>query len=106
MEPIPDGYYVDHINHNTVDCRKENLRLCTPSQNAMNSKISANNKSGCKGVRFIKHNNKWIATIVVDHKTIKLGYFDTYEEAVVARLFGEEQYHKEFYNKDLRKLYE
>lgn len=34
-------------------------------------------------------NNRWIARIMSNYKTINLGYFDTYEEAVIARLSKE-----------------
>lgn len=43
-------------------------------------------QSKCIGVSFRKRNGKWDARIVVDKKTIFLGYYGTYEEAVAARL--------------------
>lgn len=48
--PIPDGYYVDHINHIRTDNRVENLRLATPSESACNVRTGTRNTSGFKGI--------------------------------------------------------
>ena len=48
----PKGMDVDHINGNGLDNRKENLRLCTRSQNAMNRKPRFDNPTGYKGVQY------------------------------------------------------
>lgn len=87
--------YVDHINHNTLDNRRINLRIATPSQNSFNRKTHATNKSGFKGVHWDKEARKWRASIRLYGKLINLGRFSTPELAHAAyceaaiRLFGE-----------------
>lgn len=46
----PKGRMIDHKNHDTLDNKRENLRICTNSQNQANSRVSSRNKSGYKGV--------------------------------------------------------
>lgn len=72
---------VDHINHDTLDNRKDNLRICTRSQNAMNQQKQNNNTSGFKGVCWSKHNRKWVSRIVLEGKTIHIGGFNSREDA-------------------------
>lgn len=91
--------HVDHINGDPLDNRKENLRVCTRSQNMCNTKINSNNKSGVKGVYWSKDRLKWCVQISIDNKTIPLGRFDNFEEAVKTRLEAEEKYHGEFARK-------
>lgn len=50
----PDSFQVDHINHQPLDCRKNNLRLATPAQNSYNKRLSRRSKTGYKGVFFTK----------------------------------------------------
>jgi len=50
---------VDHIENDKVNNNVTNLRWATISENAMNSKIRNNCKSGCKGVNFYNSCNKW-----------------------------------------------
>lgn len=89
-------YVVDHRNHNTVDNQKENLRVCTHQENIMNSKISKNNTSGVVGVIWNSNINKWGARIMVNYKTINIGYYENFEDAVIARRQAEEKYFGEF----------
>ena len=49
MDP-PKGMDIDHIDGNTLDNRKENLRICTRSQNCQNKKLRRDSASGYKGV--------------------------------------------------------
>lgn len=63
---------VDHINRNRMDCRKSNLRIATAQQNSMNCSMRAN-KTGYKGVSFIKRKNLYRAQIGINDRDIHLG---------------------------------
>lgn len=90
-----NGQMIDHINGNVLDNRKENLRLCNKSTNAMNCKVHKHNTSGYKGVAWHKQMKKWRAYIVINDKQKSLGLYKTKEEAAKAynkaalELFGE-----------------
>lgn len=88
----PDSMDVDHINHDTTDNRKKNLRIATRSQNMMNRKIYSNNTSGKVGVKQYGTNNKWSADISVNGTRIYLGSFENYDDAVKSRKQAEEKY--------------
>lgn len=87
--------YADHINHNKSDNRRENLRVVTPHQNAINTSTSNRNKTGILGVR-IDERNKWESRLCVNGKNMRLGRFNTKEEAIIARLKAEKYYLGEF----------
>ena len=90
----PEDMVVDHINHNTLDNRKTNLRICTQHENTFNKKENGNDR----GV-FLR-GNKWVAQISYNYKNIYLGQFDTYEEALKVRKEAEIKYFGEFRNKE------
>ena len=77
---------IDHLNHNTLDNRKQNLKICSSYENNQNKRI---NTSGCVGVCWDKARNKWH----VMFRNQNLGRFDTFEEAVKIRKQAEENYH-------------
>lgn len=79
---------VDHINHNRLDNRKSNLRICTQQQNCMNKK--------CTGVFFDNSKNRWCARIMINGKSKHLGYFKTKEEAIEVRKQAEIDYFGEY----------
>lgn len=78
----PTNKVVDHINHNTLDNRKNNLRICTNYENNINK---TNNTSGCVGVSWDKNRNKWHVTF----KRKNIGRFSSFEDAVKARKLAE-----------------
>lgn len=88
----PKGKYVDHKNHNTLDNRKQNLRITNNADNLRNGEIRINNKTGVKGVYFDNKRNKYVANIKVNYKGIFLGRFDTLEEAQKIRKEAEIKY--------------
>lgn len=91
-----EGMVVDHINHNKTDNRKTNLRICTQQKNNMNRSIVSQNTSGVTGVFWNKNNDKWGANIGLNGKTIYLGIYDNFEDAVEARMKAEKKYFGEY----------
>lgn len=87
------GESIDHVNHDTLDNRKENLRRCSHAENNWNKGLTALNTSGFKGVYFHKASKKYMARIKVYGKTYYLGIFDDVKDAVLA------------YNKSAMKLH-
>lgn len=64
----PNDMVVDHINHKTWDNRKNNLQICTISENSKKKKRCTTNKSGFKGIYFDFNRKKWVSTIYYDKK--------------------------------------
>jgi hypothetical protein len=79
----PRDMDVDHINHQTLDNRKLNLRICTHSQNLRNMLIHKSN-SQFKGCNRAKQDKKWRARITINYKEIHLGYFNSEKDAAKA----------------------
>lgn len=82
--PLRSSENVDHINGDSLDNRRANLRLATPTENARNARRSAANTSGYKGVTRCRRNGKWEAQIRIDGRNKFLGYFDDLEQAHAA----------------------
>lgn len=78
-----DGLVVDHINGDTLDNRRCNLRLCTHSDNIANKPKNKSNRCGYKGV-YQRKWGKYQASIRYQKKYTYLGMFDTAEEAAKA----------------------
>lgn len=68
------GQIVDHINHDTLDNRRKNLRICNHSENMQNRRRKRNSTSGYKGVSWNNVMNQWQAQIRVNGKLINLGF--------------------------------
>lgn len=88
---------VDHTDHNGLNNRKNNIRLCTQSQNCMNKRVQSNNTSGYKGVSFHRGKNKYQAMIMVNRKQIYIGSFLTALEASEAYQKEAKKLHGEFF---------
>lgn len=92
---FPVGLVVDHINGDTLDNRRTNLRICTQKENIRNSKMFNTNTSGYRGVTFRKDRGKWASQIMINDKHISLGMYLDKKKAAKAyntkskELFGE-----------------
>jgi len=92
------GEYVDHINGNGLDNRRENLRICTHQQNLRHRVSPPVGVSRFRGVSLDKRKGrkkKWRAHITVDGRQRSLGYYELEVGAAMAydaaalKLFGE-----------------
>ena len=90
------GQIIDHRDGDGLNNTRGNLRQCSKSQNAMNSRIRNTNKSGFKGVCWHKRINKWYAQIQVKGKKVHLGYFTCIMKASKAYIAAAKKYHGEF----------
>jgi HNH endonuclease len=84
----PGNFQVDHINGQRDDNRITNLRLVTNSENNCNMKLTTKNKSGVRGVNWIKHCKKWRAEIKFRGKHYQRHYEDK-THAIAARCLAE-----------------
>lgn len=81
---------IDHINHDRVDNRIENLREVTRQENGRNLALNKKNTSGVTGVR--RKGNQWYATIGVNGSKVRLGGFKDKFEAICARKSANNKY--------------
>jgi hypothetical protein len=87
------GQEIDHINHNSLDNRKCNLRICTRSQNGMNKRPI---KGNYKGVSFCNTRGRWFSQICSNNDRKTIGYYSS--EVDAARAYDEyaQKLHGEF----------
>ena len=90
------GFQCDHVDLNKLNNCRSNLREATHAQNKHNQKRQRNNTSGYKGVTIQKRTGKFISTLYINNEMIRLGYFDTAEDAALAYDEAAVKYHEEF----------
>lgn len=88
--------FYDHKDRNPLNNRRHNLRPANQQENCRNHSKSNTNTSGVIGVGWHKVFNKWQSRIYINKKAIHLGYFDSKDDAIKARLNAEFKYFKEF----------
>lgn len=75
---------VDHINHDKLDNRRDNLRVASITENARNKSVTTNSYTRLKGAHFDSYNQHWMARIRVDGRLVYLGVFETDVDAAAA----------------------
>jgi len=93
----PKDKLVDHINHNVLDNRKINLRICNSSENTQNCvKHRDGVTSKYKGVHYCNSIKKYISQIRCNGKRYHVGIFNTEYEAAMAYNKKAIELHKDF----------
>ncbi len=93
--------YIDHIDHDTLNNQRHNLRIATHSQNMANRRPNRNAASKYLGVDY--HNDKFRARITPkDRKQIHLGYFINEKDAALAYDKAAKELYGEFANPNFK----
>ena len=92
----PKNMIVDHKDGNPLNNKRNNLRICTRAENNRNIALKHNNTSGVTGVDWIEKLHKWRARITYNYKSIHIGYYETINQAMQARVEAEEKYFGQF----------
>ena len=88
---------VDHINHDALDNRRTNLRLCNAHQNLSNRrKCIGKTSSQYKGVIYRRRIRQWEANICFNYRHHHLGYFADEIQAAIAYDEAARQFFGEF----------
>lgn len=87
--------WVDHIDHDTLNNQRSNLRPATPAENTYHSRPRTGTTSPYKGVHWSSRDRRWQARIKQHGRSIYLGNFTAEKNAALAydvaarKLFGE-----------------
>ena len=95
MQSSSGNTEIDHVNGNTLDNRRVNLRPVTRSQNRMNAVCRCDSLTGLKGIQFEASRGTWKVRIGLNKKSFHIGRYKTLEEAVEARRVAEAKMHGE-----------
>lgn len=90
------GDVIDHINGDTLDNRKCNLRMDLEKRNNQNYRKPSNNTSGFKGVYWFKRTNQWKSQISCNNIKMHLGLFDDINKAIEVYDMAACYYFKDF----------
>lgn len=87
---------VDHIDRNTFNNSRSNLRLVNKSQNAMNSKVRKDSFTGYKGISYVVKRDSFHTYINKNGLRFFIGYYKNLDDAIEARKRYELKLFKEY----------
>jgi hypothetical protein len=91
------GEEIDHINHDGLDNRVRNLRVCNRKENIRNQRVYRIQKtSRYKGVSWYESSSKWGANIRINDKQVHLGLFSNERDAAKSYAIAAKQAYGEF----------
>lgn len=97
MKPENKQQIVDHINHNSLDNRRENLRIATGPQNQQNARKHKIGTSKYRGVSWSRQQKKWEVRIrIPEGKRVHLGFYKDEDAAAEAYNEASKQYHGDY----------
>ena len=73
------GEEVDHMNRNSLDNRRENIKICTRSENNRNRQVFGGSKH--RGVCWNKGSKKWASYLITEDEKFYLGLFKEEKDA-------------------------
>ena len=85
LNAVDKNEHIDHVNHDTLDNRRCNLRRVSPQENQFNRIPGKNNRSGVVGVHFNKECGKWCAQLTLNRRCVSSTLHDSFEGAVEMR---------------------
>lgn len=88
--------YIDHVDGNKQNNIIGNLRPCNKSENGLNAKVRANNKSKIKGVSWDKSTGKWRVAMAINNKYKTVGRYQDIELAELVAIEAREKFHGQF----------
>lgn len=94
------GHYIDHMNGNKLDNRRENLRYVTPKESQLNSDYK-HKYGGSKCTGVLKVGNEFLAYCWEGELCHRIGWFKTEKEAAIAH----DQMARSFFGKFARVNY-
>lgn len=96
IKPPEPGKTIDHRNLDSLDNQEDNLRQATAAEQCANRSKRVDNTSGATGVVWSDHMQKWRVVVVLKGKRFHIGYFEIFEEAVIARDIAVRLIHGQF----------
>lgn len=95
--PVPN-YEVDHIDGNSCNNRKDNLRIVSRQENIDNTKVRIDNAIGIRGVSKSSASGLWKCDFSYHKQRFYFKDWNTVEEAVYNRKIAEEYFNLNILN--------